>query len=80
MILYMCSMLFLFGKFFVKRYIQKDTSANMDGVITTKVGHTSLLITNESLFITIHHYLSTRSPEILQARKPGSDHVTRMPR
>jgi hypothetical protein len=39
MILYMCSMLFLFGKFFVKRYIQKDTSANMDGVITTKVGH-----------------------------------------
>jgi len=36
MILYMCSMLFLFGKFFVKRYIQKDTSANMDGVITTK--------------------------------------------
>ena len=42
MILYMCSMLFLFGKFFVKRYIQKDTSANMDGVITTKVGRTPL--------------------------------------
>ena len=34
--MYMGSMLFLFGKFFFKRYIQKDASANMDGVITTK--------------------------------------------
>ena len=33
MICYMLSMLFLFGKFFFKRYIKKDTSANMDGVI-----------------------------------------------
>lgn len=37
MVLYMGSMLILFGQFFVKRYINKDTQASMAGVITTKL-------------------------------------------